>query len=337
LRIEKTKKEGVMGKKSCVAVLCVLLVGTVLVGPSHGKGYPTKPVELICPFTAGGTHDLMARLIAELSAKYLGQPMVVVNKPGAGTSLAAAEVINSKADAGYKIGILSNFFFATTVRTQKIPFDPYTLVPVANMWEVKQGLSVRGDSPWKSVDDLMAYGKKNPGQLKWGHNGRGITLHMMPLVMFKKEGVETVDVPYKGGSENLVALLGGHLDASSNTYGIIRDHVKAGSVRLLAFYSDRRFTEPANVPSTTELGYPIVEKLATFIGLYVHKDTPQEIRTTLYTVLKKISEEPAYISGVEKIGEVPRFEGPEFIKEAIKKGEEVGIPIIKEMGLYVGK
>lgn len=325
-----------MMKKGFIGIVFVCFLGVILLQPSYGKGYPTKPVEIICPFTAGGTHDLMARLIAETSAKYLGQPMVVVNKPGAGTSIAAAEVINAKADAGYKIAILSNFFFATTVKTQKVPFDPYTLVPIANMWEVKQGLGVKSDSPWKTLDDLMAYGKKNPG-LRWGHNGRGITLHMIGLAMFKKAGIETIDVPYKGGSENLTALLGGHLDSSSNTYGIMQDHVRAGSVRLLCFYSDRRFSEPADVPSTTELGYPVVEKLATFIGLYVHKDTPQEIRKTLYDVLKKVSEEPAFKKGVEKIGEVPRFEGPEFIKEAVKKGEEVGVPIIKELGLYIGK
>lgn len=325
-----------MGRKVLVFVLVIFCCGGVLVQYSDGKEYPSKPIELICPFTPGGTHDLMSRLIAEIAPKYLGQPMIVVNKPGAGTSLAAADVISSKPD-GYKLVVLTNFFFATTVKTQKIPFDPNHLIPIANIWEVKQGLCVKGDSPWKTLDNLLDFARKNPGKLRWGHNGRALTLHMIPLIIFKKVNAETVDVPYKGGSENLVALLGGHLHASSNTYGIMQDHVKAGSARLLVFYSDRRFSEPSDVPSAVELGFTDVEKLATLVAVYAHKDSPEEIKKTLYNGFRKICEDQAFTKGVERIGEVPRFAGPEFVKDSVKKAEEVGIPIIKELGLYVGK
>jgi tripartite-type tricarboxylate transporter receptor subunit TctC len=95
------------------------------------KEYPTRPIEILCPYAPGGSLDIVSRLVADIAQKYLGQPLVVVNKVGAGGSVAAADVITSKPD-GYKLVMLANIFFATTVKTQKIPFDPNDLIPIAN-------------------------------------------------------------------------------------------------------------------------------------------------------------------------------------------------------------
>jgi tripartite-type tricarboxylate transporter receptor subunit TctC len=329
-------KEGnAMSKKGTILIVVVLSLA-VLVQYSQGKDYPTKPIEIVCPYTPGGTTDLMSRLIADIAPKYLGQPLIVVNKPGGAGSIAAADVISSKPD-GYKLVILSNFFQAINVKTQKVPFDPSHVVPIANFMEIKHGLCVRGDSPWKTLGDLLDYARKNPGKLRWSHHGRGGTIHIIPLLIFKKAGAETIDVPYKGAPEHLSALLGGHVDASSNVYDVIKDHLKAGKVRLLVFYSDRRFSEPHDVPSAVELGFTEVGKLATLFGLYVHKDTPEEIKKNLIEASKKIFEDPEFKKGMEKLGQEPKYGGPEFINESIKKGEEVGVPIIKELGLYIGK
>lgn len=325
-----------MRGKQLLLILAVLPVLSVLAVSAQGKDYPVKPIEIVCPYTPGSSMDILSRLIAETAPKYLGQPVVVVNKPGAGGSIAAADVIISKPD-GYKLITLTNFFFATTVKTQKVPFEPNHLVPVANFFEYKQGMIVRGDSPWKTLNELLEYGRKNPGKLKWAHTGRGITLHMCGLLIFRRAGVETIDVPYKGSPENLSALLGGHVDASSIAFGPIRDHVKTGKVRFLAFYSDRRYSDQPNVPCTDELGFPEPAKLMTLVGLYIHKDTPEETRKTLLDALRKTYEDPEFKKGFEKVGEEPRFERPKFVQEAIKKAEEVGVPIIKELGLYVEK
>ena len=214
----------------------------------------------------------MSRLIAEIAPKYLGQPMVVINKPGAGGSVAASEVVSSK--PGSKLFNVSQFFLATTVKTQKVPFRPDDLVPLASFMEYKDGLMVRGDSPWKTLNDLLDYGRKNPGQLKWSHSGRGVTSHMAGLLMFRKAGVQTVDIPYAGSPEKLAALLGGHVDASAMVYGSVSDHVKSGKVRYLVFFSDQRYGVPSDVPCATELGYPDSGKLAAVICMYAHRETP---------------------------------------------------------------
>jgi len=303
---------------------------------SNGQAYPTKPIEIINPYTPGSPTDITARLIADIAPKYLGQPLVVVNRPGAGGSVGAAEVISSKPD-GYKLFHTTNFFFAMTTKTQKIPFDPGQLTPLANFRQLVEGLCVKSDSPWKTFNDLVDYGKKNPGKLSWAHTGRGALGHIAILLLLRRAGVETTDIPYKGTPEKVTALLGGHIDASSMTYGAVRDHVKSGKVRFLAFVCDRRYSgELSNVPTAVDLGFPDVARLSSFAGFYIHKDTPGAIQKTLFDAFKKTYEDPKFKQGIEELGDLPRFEGPEVMKESIKRGEEMAVPILKELKLYVG-
>lgn len=298
--------------------------------------YPTKPIELLCPYTAGSSIDIMVRLISDIAPKYLSQPIVVVNKPGAGGSIAAAEVISASPD-GYKLVAQGQGFFAITTKTQKIPFDPDNLVPLANFMAWRLALMVKADSPWKTLNDLLNYAKKNPGQLNWAHPGRGIPPQMIMLHVFKKAGVRTTDVPYKGSPEALSALLGGHVLAASVPYGTVKDQVRAGCIRLLAFYSDQRYSDQPDIPSIAELGFPDAAKLMTYAGLYIHKNTPESIKTYLTGICKKIYDDPGFKKLPDIGGEDPKFGGPDFVRETIKNTEEIGVPILKELGLLVGK
>jgi tripartite-type tricarboxylate transporter receptor subunit TctC len=323
-----------MLRKILFVVLILFIFSWVSVQRSHAKDYPTKPIEILVPYTPGSSMDIMCRVIADIAPKYLGQPLVVVNKPGAGGSIAAADVIISKPD-GYKLMETTNFFFAMTVHTQKIPFDPKMLTPLANFMEYKNGFIVRGDSPWKTFNELLDYARKNPGKLRWSHTGRGISQHLYGVLIFRKAGVETIDVPYKGSPEMLSALLGGHLDACMIVYGAVKDHVSNGKVRYLVTISDRRYSDPPNVPCAVELGFPEVAKLPTFVGLYAHRDTPEEIKKILIEAFRKTCEDSEFKKGIERLGEEPKFAGPEFMREAIQNGEKIAIPILKEVGLLV--
>jgi tripartite-type tricarboxylate transporter receptor subunit TctC len=279
--------------------------------------------------------DLLARLIANSAPKYLGQPVVVVNKPGAGGSVAAADVITSKPD-GHKLMVTTNFFFSMTTKTQKVPFNPNDLVPVANFLEYRNGLIVKGDSPWKTLNDLLDYARKNPGKLTWSHTGRGISQHMYGLLLFRKAKVETTDIPYKGSSEMLAALLGGNTNASFMVYGAVADHVRSGAVRYLVTVGERRYSNLPDVPCAPELGFPEVAKLPTYVGLYVHKDTPAEIKKILLDVMTNTYQNPEFRKGLEALGEEPKFGGPDFMMEAIRNSESLAVPILKEFRLYVG-
>jgi tripartite-type tricarboxylate transporter receptor subunit TctC len=303
-----------MLKKLLIIVLVMLFSGVILVQYSHGKEYPIKPIEIFVPYGAGGSLDLGARLIAEIAKKYLAQPLIVLNKVGAGGTVAATEVFNSKPD-GYKILYFANNFFVTTIKTQKIPFDPNYFVPLANFTEERMGLIVKSDSPWRTLSQLLDYGRQNPGKLKWGHTGRGIGQHLSQLLIFKKAGVETIDVPYKSSPEQLAAVLGGHLDATAMLYVTAKDHARAGTVRFLVTYSNRRYSDTPQ-------------------GFHIHKDTPEDIKQTLFDAFKKTYEDPEFKKGVVNIGVEPVFGGPEFMRNSMKKAEEVGVPILKELGLY---
>jgi tripartite-type tricarboxylate transporter receptor subunit TctC len=203
--------------------------------------------------------------------------------------------------------------------------------------EYRLGLIVRNDAPWKTLNDLLSYGKNNPGKLRWSYTGRGTIMHMQGLLVFKKAGVDAIEVPYPGNTESVVALLGGHVDATVMSYGTVQDQVRAGKIRFLVFFSPKRYDVQPNVPSSAELGFTEPAKLTAAVGLYVHKDTPEPIKKILIDVFKKTYENPEFRRELENFGEEPRYGGPEFIRDAIKKGEEVGVPIIKELGLYVGK
>ena len=324
-------------KRTLLILICGIVLGESLpANAAVGKEFPVKPIEIVCPYTPGSSVDIMDRVIADIAPKYLNQPVMVVNKPGAGGSVAAADVISSKPD-GYRLVTLSNAFFETTVKTQKVPFDPDDLIPLASFIEYKNGMAVKGDSPWKSFNDLLEYGKKNPGKLRWAHSGRGITTHMAGLLTFRKAGVEAIDVPYRGSPEQMAAVLGGHVDAYCGPYGTTRDQARAGKLRFLIVFNDKRYDEPSGVPCSLELGFPEASRLKTYFGIYAHKNTPEEIRKTLVDAFRKIYEDPEFKKGIEKTGEEPVFGGPEFLKETIRRGQEVGVPVLKELGLYVGK
>lgn len=326
-----------MKKKYVVLSFLLLALGALLFGRTAvAAGYPENPIEIYVPYAAGSSMDIMARLIADIARTYMNQPLVVIAKPGAGGALAAAEVVRAKPD-GYKLAVEGQMFFSTTTKTQKIPFNPADLVPLANFMAYRLAMMVRSDSPWKTLNDLTEYARKNPGQLRWAHSGRGIPPQMGGLSIFKKAGVKTVDVPYKGSNETLAALLGGHVDAISNPYGIAQDHVREGKVRALVFYSDQRYADQPNIPCAAELGYSDTAKLLTYVGIYCHKDTPQPVKQYLMTVFKKIYDDQRFKKLRDLAGEDPWWGGPDFIMKKIKDSEEIGVPILKELGLYVGK
>jgi tripartite-type tricarboxylate transporter receptor subunit TctC len=324
-----------MWRTAFILVLSIVLMEGIFIHPAQGKEYPTKPIELICPYSAGGSFDLYSRLLADRVPRHLGQPMIVINKPGGAGTAAAADIISSKPD-GYKLGVLANAYFYATVKTQKVPFDPGYLTPLISFVEIKIGLKVRGDSPWKTLKDLLDYAKKNPGKLRWGHSGRGLTTYLNTISIFRKAGVDTIDIPYKGAPEAIAALLGGHIDAITQPHGAVAGHVKSGAIRYLVVFSDKRYSDLSDVPCAIELGFPAATKLKTLLGVFAHKDTPEEVKRILSDAFKKTFEDPEFKKGIEKIGDEPRFGGPELILESIKEGEEIAAPILKELGIYVG-
>ncbi len=329
-RTMRKRTQAILTGMIAISLILLFLGGSVQGAPE--EKYPTKTIEILVPYPPGSAVDFMSRLIADVGVKHLGQPIVVINKPGANGSVAAADVLSSKPD-GYKLLMASNFFVATTVKTQKVPFNADDLDAISCFFAYKQGLVVRSDSPWKTLSELVEYARKNPSKLKVGLTGRGTTQHLPVMLIFKD--AEIIEIPTKGSAERIPALLGGHIDAGVMTFQPVKSHIRAGKLRLLVFFSDQRFSDLPDVPSALELGYPQVAKLNTFNGLYIHKGTPEEIKKLLVDAFKKIYEDPQFKKGLANFAEDPRFGGPEYFKKTIEDAKEVGIPLIKKLGLYI--
>lgn len=326
-----------MWGKGLALILLTLSVGSILIQPATGKEYPEKPIEIVCAYSPGSTVDIISRLVADTAKKYLGQPLVMVYKSGAGGVLAAAEVVNSNPD-GYKLlSTLITVLFAIQTKTTKLPFDPSHLTPLVSFVEFRAGWCVRGDSPFKTFNDVLDYARKNPGKLRWAHTGRGMSPHITMTLAFKKAGVDAIDIPYKGTPEKMSALLGGHVALAQQGYASAKDLVEAGKIRFLFFNSNRRYSDQPGVPSAVEIGFPEMGNIREMVGFGVHNDTPKEIRKTLFDAFKKTYEDPEFKKQIEKIGEDPIFGDPELINERIKEIEEVCVPLLKEWGTYVGK
>jgi tripartite-type tricarboxylate transporter receptor subunit TctC len=321
-----------MFKKSLIMVWVILSLGIVFVPCSYAADYPARPVEFMVGFAPGGPADLGARVVAEVAKKYLGQPLVVVNKPGAGSTIAVADVVGAKPD-GYKIIFLSDSYLGTAIHTQKIPFNPNQLSPLVNFMGVKMGLAVRSDSKWTSLKQLLDDARQKPGTIKWNNPNRGTLPHINALIVLKKAGVEMTELFYKGTPEQMAALLGGHVDVSAISFATAWDQIRAGKLRVLATLSDHRYPEIPDVPSVVELGYK--DQIVPYYSTYVHKDTPEPIKKQLIEVFKKTFDDPDLKKGMAKIGEDLKFGGPELIGQNIKRIEEIGVPILKEIGLYV--
>ena len=322
-----------MRKRIQVLLFTMAIIGC-LTSQSQAQNFPTKPVEIMCMLAPGSSMDIMGRLVAEIGPKYLGQPMVVINKPGAAGALVAMDVINSKPD-GYKVVTLSTNSFMSTFKTQKIMFNPDDLVPLWAFLMFKTGMFVQADSPWKTLQDLLDYAKKNPGKVTWGHHGRGLSVQVAAALIFKHAGVQLTEIPHKGSPESMAALLGGHIDVLTTSYATVAPHIQSGKLRALVVYSDRRFSDRPDVPCSSELGFPELDKLTPIVGLYGHKDTPPNVKKILSEAFRKTCEDPAFKQGIEKVGEEYRCETPEFSADAARKGTDVTVPLLKELGIYV--
>jgi tripartite-type tricarboxylate transporter receptor subunit TctC len=315
-----------------LAAVFFMLWGSLTSLALAATDYPTKPLEIIIPFPAGSGSDVSARFFADAGAKYFGQPIVVVNKGGGGGSIAVGDVISSRPD-GYKVLWHASPYFATTYRTHpKLPFDVHDVVPLACFYEMKIGMAVRGDGPFKTWDDLREYGKKHPGELKWANTGRGVPTDLAARLVYQRAGINAVEVPYKGLAEAITALLGGHVEIASCSIGAIVDQVRAGKVRFVMVYSDKRYLDMQDVPTAGELGFPDAA-ITSFWGMYVRKDMPEPIKKVLSDLCKKVYDDPEFRKNIEKMGEQPRFGDPEFIRAAIKRQADIGVPILKELGL----
>jgi tripartite-type tricarboxylate transporter receptor subunit TctC len=274
-------------------------------------GYPERPITFICPWPAGGTADQTMRALCAAAAKQLGQPLVVENKTGASGMLGLKAMASAKPD-GYTIGQIP---ISVTRFSQlgSVQIDPLKdLTYLARTSGQTFGIAVQASSPFKTVKDLVAFAKANPGKLAYASAGIGGATHVGMEELALAAGVQFNHIPFKGGSEALQALMGGHVDvlADSSSWA---PHVQAGKLRLLATWGEQRTNDFKEVPTLREAGFDVVVDAPNGIGAPKGLDAAVAMR--LRAAFKAAVAGAEFAAACAKIdAPVMYLDGPEYEK-----------------------
>lgn len=317
-----------------VAIFFFQLVALGVVGAKEAE-YPGKPIQFLVGLPSGSMTNLSARALAKVATKYVGKPLVVVDMPGAASAVAMNELAKLPPD-GYTIGFIPTSFMSIVTHMEKVPFDKKLLKPLLGFYKFPQFLIVSGESPFTKIEDLIASVRKNPNLFTWGHSGRGTEPHIQGVLFFKSRNVDATDLPFKGSSESQQALLGGHIQARLGSIaGATVSLMRAGKVRALLVFNDRRVAEAPEVPTSIEKGYGDFNAFNPVMGVLIHRDTPADRFKKLHDALEKTIEDPEFNKIMGDMGLTSEYFSPKAFEEASKKLENAAVPVLKELKLFV--
>ena len=293
-----------------ILTLATAAAALALAGPA--SAFPDKPVTMIIPLGAGGSHDLNARVITSVLPTYLGQPVIVQLMPGAGGQTGTAAAAQAEAD-GHTMIFTHNFIDQLQQFVANVPYKPNEdFVAVARPNTAQPILVVREDSEFKTFDDLVAYGKANPGKLRFGHSGNWGAFMVPGAALLQAAGVQGTLVPYQGGGPAMQALLAGDSDFTMAFASVLSG--QEGKLRPLLVIGDEKILE--GVPTTAELGYQVVTDIGVMHrGVMVPAGVPAERLEILRAAFDKLAEDETYKGLMDKLGEnTAHMDGAEFQK-----------------------
>ncbi len=255
--------------------LAALALACALGATSASADYPEQPVRLVVPFPQGGATDIMARLLAERLRDELGQPVLVDNKPGAGTMIASDLVARSPAD-GYTVLLAATPFVIAPSLYAKVGYDPLKdFTPIGQVASIVHVLVVHPSVPAHSVQELVAWLKATPGKASYGSVGAGTLTHIKAEDFKRRAGVDMVHVPYKGSAPAAIDLVGGQIQLMFDSYPSARPFIRDGKVRALAVASLQRSPVAPDLPTVAQAGLPGFD-VAPWLGLVVPAGTPEQ-------------------------------------------------------------
>jgi len=301
--IEKARDAG------CVICLALVL-SLAAIGTASAQAYPTHPIRWIIGFPPGGPTDILVRIMGEWLQTRLGQPVVIENKPGAASNIATEAVINAAPD-GYTIGsVTSANAINATVNKRTLTFDYLKqLIPVSGMSQGPSVLVINPSVPAKSIAELIAYAKANPGRINFGSPGVGSTGHLAGELFKATAGVDLVHVPYRGAAPAMTDLIGGHVQVLFDSMVSVLPHVQAGRVRALAVTSKTRSPLLPDLPAIAET-VPGYEAIIWF-GVGVPRGTPPGVVARLNREINAGLASADMKEKFAKLGTTPMIQTPE--------------------------
>ncbi|WP_201835442.1 Bug family tripartite tricarboxylate transporter substrate binding protein [Microvirga zambiensis] len=275
---------------------------------AQAQDFPAKPITVIIPFGPGGHSDLVTRPLSAVAQKYLGQPLVVEMKPG-GQGIIGTEHAAKSAPDGYTLLATGVGWNAALPAIEGRSYGPDQLEPVVMLSEESTFLTVRADSPYKTLKDLVTYVKANPGKVTVGIGGPYTTSETFWRWMTKTQGASVRLVKFGGGSQMMLAGLGGHVDVFGGSPLSVSEQARAGKIKPLVYYGEKRHPEYPDVPTAREEGFDIA--LEIWNGYAAPKGTPRPVIDKLAEAIRKMLDDPAVKEAYKQAGEHVTFLGPD--------------------------
>jgi tripartite-type tricarboxylate transporter receptor subunit TctC len=298
-------------------------------GSAFAESWPAKPITLIVPFPAGGTTDVLARALADQLQQSLGQAVIVESKPGAGATLGADYVAKAKAD-GYTLLVGAVHHTIASSVYKKLPYDlQKDFVPITTVALVPNVLVVNAGNPAKTVAELVAQAKANPGKLSYGSNGNGTAQHLIGTQFQNVTGTDLLHVPYKGSGPLVTDLLGNQVTMSFDTVTPVLQHIKAGKLRALAVTTGKRAAALPDVPTLEEAGVKGIS-IGTWFGVLAPAATPKVVVTRLNQEMVKVIQSPEFKKRMDEIGAEPIGNSGDQMAAQIKSETEKFAKLVKD-------
>jgi tripartite-type tricarboxylate transporter receptor subunit TctC len=314
-----------------VRLALVSLWALALVAAARADEWPSQQVNIIVPFSAGGSTDLLARVVAQHMQAKFGHPFIVTNRSGAGGGIGSAAVAKAVHD-GYTLLVGTGGSQITGPLTAKAsPFDPAELVPVALVAKLPSLLVVNPNIPAKTVPELIAYLKANPDKVSYGSSGTGTASHLQ-VELFKSEtGTQMTHVPFRGTGDNAGSLAGGHVQLAMDTISVLLPLTRGGSIRAIAVTSRERVTSAPDIPTVGETvkGFEVVP----WVGMFAPAGTPRAIIDKLASEVKRIVALPEVATNLESVGAVAAPSTPEEFGAFLKDEHVRWKAVIERLGL----
>lgn len=318
-------------KLLCRLFLIVAILATTS-GMCFAETYPSKPIKLFVQYGAGGSTDIVSRKLASIAEKELGVPIVVENKPGATGTLAIRELMKLKPD-GYTLSMIDTSATSRTPHIVKVPYDAqkdFTYICKVVLYAC--GIIVPVEKPWNSLEEIVAHAKKNPGEVVYAVPGALEAGYLAMAYVGMKENLKWKRVPYKGGSEAMAAVLGGHADFfAGGSMGSNIKLIQAGKVRAVSIFSPKRFELLPEVPTLHEAGYDFA--IRSGLGISAPAGLDPAKQQLLEKVFLKASQDPSFIELVNTMAmPFDRKSGKEFKRDAAIEYDELG-QLLSDMGM----
>ncbi len=309
-------------------------LGTPLARAQGAATYPNKPIRIVVPFTPGGSNDVLARAIGQKLQEYWGQPTVVDNRPGAAGWLGISQLAKLPAD-GYAIGLtISNIIYAHALY-QKLPFDiQRDFEPVSMLSRSPVALAVTSNFPASTLEEFVAYARKNPGKLSYASFGQGTSANIFGEMLNQAAKIDLVHVPYKGAGPIVTDLLGGQVSCAILDTAGLRPLAQAGKVKVLAMTGTQRANVFPNVPTFAELGYAGFEPVG-FFQVLAPAGTPKDIVRKLSDGIAKALRADDVRSKLIDLGQEPVGSTPEQLAQAIVSDGQVFARAIRAANIKV--